>query len=322
MRKVYYIYNEKRRAFDRLHPTLWQRVRYGVRRFVTSLAVGAAAFFLLYALLGLPSDEELQTENDRLQAQLTILSHQMDDALNVLAEIQQRDDNLYRVMLQTEPISQEIRRGNFRSSGRYEELMHLASSELVVQTSQKMDILNKALYIQSKSFDELVELCRNNEEMIRCIPAIQPISNKTLKHTASGYGWRVDPIYGTKKFHGGMDFSANKGTAVYATGDGTVIKAGWETGYGNCVEINHGFGYVTRYAHLSAIDVKKGKKVVRGEVIGKVGSTGKSTGPHLHYEVMVKGSKVNPVNYYFMDLTAEEYDTMVQMAADNGNIYD
>ena len=185
-----------------------------------------------------------------------------------------------------------------------------------------MDILSKQLYIQSKSFDEVVDLCKSHDEMLKCIPAIQPVSNKDLKKTASGYGVRIDPIYKTTKFHSGMDFSANAGTPVYATGDGTVVSAGWETGYGNCIEVNHGFGYRTRYAHLSAIGVKRGQKVVRGEVIGKVGTTGKSTGPHLHYEVVVKGQKVNPVNYYFMDLSAEEYDKMVQMAANHGKVYD
>ena len=159
------------------------------------------------------------------------------------------------------------------------------SSKLVVNTTQKLDVLSKQLYIQSKSFDDVVDMCKNHDEMLKCIPAIQPISNKDLRKTASGYGTRIDPIYGTTKFHSGMDFSAHPGTDVYATGDGTVVKVGWETGYGNTIEIDHGFGYLTRYAHLQSYNTKVGKKVVRGEVIGKVGSTGKSTGPHLHYEV-------------------------------------
>ena len=158
--------------------------------------------------------------------------------------------------------------------------------------------------------------------MLECIPAIQPVSNKDLKQTASGYGTRIDPIYKTVKFHSGMDFSANVGTPVYATGNGVVRKAGWEGLYGNCIQIDHGFGYVTRYAHLSKIDVRVGQKVVRGETIGKVGTTGKSTGPHLHYEVMVKGHIVNPVNYYFMDLNADDYDRMVEIAANHGKVFD
>ncbi len=158
--------------------------------------------------------------------------------------------------------------------------------------------------------------------MLRCIPAIQPVSNKDLRKTASGYGTRIDPIYGTSKFHEGMDFSAPQGTDVYATGDGTVVQMGWQSGYGNRIVIDHGFGYQTVYAHLRDFRTKLGKKVVRGEVIGGVGSTGKSTGPHLHYEVHVKGKVVNPVNYYFMDLSAEDYDRMIQIAANHGKVLD
>ena len=153
-------------------------------------------------------------------------------------------------------------------------------------------------------------------------PCHQPVSNKNLKQTASGYGMRIDPIYKTPKFHAGMDFSANIGTPVYATGDGVVTKAGWESLYGNIIKIDHGFGYATWYAHLSAYKVRKGQKVKRGEVIGAVGNTGKSTGPHLHYEVHLKGRVQNPVNYYFMDLSAEDYDRMIDIANNHGKVFD
>ena len=191
-----------------------------------------------------------------------------------------------------DPVSPAIRQAGYGGTNRYEQLMDMANSKLVINTTQKMDVLSKQLYIQSKSFDDVVAMCKNHDQMLKCIPAIQPISNKDLRKTASGYGTRIDPIYGTTKFHAGMDFSAHPGTDVYATGDGTVVKMGWETGYGNTVEIDHGFGYRTRYAHLQEFRTKLGKKVVRGEVIAGVGSTGKSTGPHLHYEVHVKGQVV------------------------------
>ena len=194
--------------------------------------------------------------------------------------------------------------------------------DLVINTTQQMDRLSREIYIQSKSFDEVVELCKKHDDMLASIPAIQPVSNKNLKQTASGYGTRIDPIYKTVKFHAGMDFSANVGTPVYATGNGKVVKAGWEGLYGNCIDIDHGFGYVTKYAHLSKIKVRAGQQVMRGEIIGEVGSTGKSTGPHLHYEVHVKGQIVNPVNYYFMDLSADDYDKMVEIAANHGKVFD
>ncbi len=322
MRKVYYIYNPKTRTYDRIYPTVRQRVLSILRRLFVGMGLGAASFLVLFFLFGSPSEKELRIENSRLQAQYNVLSRRLDEALIVLGDIQQRDDNLYRVMMQTEPVSSAIRQSGYGGTNRYEQLMNMANAELVVNTTQKMDVLAKQLYIQSKSFDEVVELCKNNDEMLRCIPAIQPVANKDLKRTASGFGMRIDPIYKTSKFHSGMDFSANTGAPVYATGDGTVVSAKWETGYGRCIEIDHGFGYRTIYAHLHKMNVRCGQKVVRGEIIGEVGSTGKSTGPHLHYEVVVKGRKVNPVNFYFMDLSAEEYDKMLQMAANHGKVYD
>ena len=296
MRKVYYIYNPKTRTYDRIYPTVRQRAISILRRLFVGMGLGAGSFIILLFIFGSPSEKELRIENARLLAQYNVLSHRLDEALGVMQDIQQRDDNLYRVVLQADPVSDAIRKAGYGGTNRYEQLMDMANAELVMNTTQKMDMLNRQLYIQSKSFDEVVDLCKGHDEMLKCIPAIMPVSNKDLKKTASGYGTRIDPIYNTPKFHAGMDFSANIGTPVYATGDGKVIKAGWETGYGNLIQVDHGFGYVTWYAHLSKYKVRPGQKVVRGEVIGEVGNTGKSTGPHLHYEVHVKGKVQNPVN--------------------------
>ena len=322
MRKVYYIYNPKTRTYDRIYPTMRQRVMSYLRRLFVGMGLGAGSFIVLLLIFGSPSEKELRMENSRLQAQYHILSSRLDESLQVMKGLQQRDDNLYRVMMQADPVADALRTPSYNKTNRYEDLMELPSAKLVVNTTQKMDLLERQLYIQSKSFDEVLALCKKHDEMLECIPAIQPVSNKNLKQTASGYGTRIDPIYKTVKFHSGMDFSANVGTPVYATGNGVVRKAGWEGLYGNCIQIDHGFGYVTRYAHLSKIDVRVGQKVVRGETIGKVGTTGKSTGPHLHYEVMVKGQIVNPVNYYFMDLNADDYDRMVEIAANHGKVFD
>lgn len=322
MRKVYYIYNPKTRTYDRIYPTMRQRVMSYLRRLFVGMGLGAGSFIVLLLIFGSPSEKDLRMENSRLQAQYHILSSRLDESLQVMKGLQQRDDNLYRVMMQADPVADALRTPSYNKTNRYEDLMELPSAKLVVNTTQKMDLLERQLYIQSKSFDEVLALCKKHDEMLECIPAIQPVSNKDLKQTASGYGTRIDPIYKTVKFHSGMDFSANVGTPVYATGNGVVRKAGWEGLYGNCIQIDHGFGYVTRYAHLSKIDVRVGQKVVRGETIGKVGITGKSTGPHLHYEVMVKGQIVNPVNYYFMDLNADDYDRMVEIAANHGKVFD
>ena len=322
MRKVYYIYNPKTRTYDRIYPTMRQRVMSYLRRLFVGMGLGAGSFIVLLLIFGSPSEKDLRMENSRLQAQYHILSSRLDESLQVMKGLQQRDDNLYRVMMQADPVADALRTPSYNKTNRYEDLMELPSAKLVVNTTQKMDLLERQLYIQSKSFDEVLALCKKHDEMLECIPAIQPVSNKDLKQTASGYGTRIDPIYKTVKFHSGMDFSANVGTPVYATGNGVVRKAGCEGLYGDCIQIDHGFGYVTRYAHLSKIDVRVGQKVVRGETIGKVGTTGKSTGPHLHYEVMVKGQIVNPVNYYFMDLNADDYDRMVEIAANHGKVFD
>lgn len=322
MRKVYYIYNPKTRTYDRIYPTIRQRMLSYVRRLMLGIGLGAGSFLLLLFIFGSPSEKDLRTENARLQAQYNILSHRLNEALEVMKRLQQRDDNLYRFIMQADPVADGLRTASYGETNRYEELTDMANAELVVNTTQKMDLLARQIYVQSKSFDEVVDLCKQHDEMLTCIPAIQPVANKNLKQTASGYGMRIDPIYKTLKFHSGMDFSANVGTPVYVTGNGKVVQAGWNGLYGKCIVIDHGFGYTTRYAHLNKISVKVGQQVKRGETIGEVGSTGKSTGPHLHYEVHVKGQVVNPVNYYFMDLTADEYDRMVEMAANHGKVYD
>lgn len=322
MRKVYYIYNPKTRTYDRVYPTVRQRMMNFLRQLFVGMGLGAASFIMLIWIFGSPSEKELRIENSKLVAQYNVLSKRLDEALGVMKDIQQRDDNLYRVVLQADPIADAVRAAGYGGTNRYEELMDMANADLVVNTTQKMDFLDRQLYIQSQSFDEVVNLFKQNDDMLKCIPAIQPVSNKDLKKTASGYGMRIDPIYKTSKFHEGMDFSASTGTPIYATGNGTVTKAGWQSGYGRVVVINHGYGYETLYAHMNKIDVRKGQKVVRGEVIGEVGNTGKSTGPHLHYEVHVKGRVVNPVNYYFMDLSADDFDRMIQMAENHGNVLD
>ena len=319
MRKVYYKYNPKTQAYDRIYPTFKHRDITALRRFFANAGVAAVILIMIF---GLPSEKELKSENSRLLSQYKLMSRELDNALAVLEDIRMRDDNLYRVMFNADPIPEDVRQFDFAGTARYDSLESMDNARLVIATTAKLDLLKRQLYVQSNSFDEIVQMYRGKDEMYKCIPAIQPVANKNLKQMASGYGNRIDPIYGTVRYHAGMDFSAAVGTDIYATGDGTVEDAGWESGYGNCVVINHGYGYKTRYAHMSRIGVRRGEKVIRGQVIGAVGNTGKSTGPHLHYEVIVKGRTVNPVNYYYMDLTPEEYDEMIKVAETRGNMMD
>ena len=323
MKKVYYEYDTSRHVFKRIFPTVGQRIRTYLVWALSTLLLGAASFAVFYLLIPHPSDvESLREENHRLQSQYQVLSHQVNDALEVLHGMEQRDDNLYRALLEADPVSEHVRQAGYSGTNRYAELMDMSNAELVVSISQRVDLLEKKLYIQSKSFDDVVNLYRDNEKRIDCIPSIMPVANKDLKRTASGYGYRMDPVYHVRKFHSGMDFTCPKGTPVYATGNGRVTYAKWMTGYGNCIKIDHGYGYVTLYAHMSKIDVKVGQVVSRGETIGRSGSTGKSTGPHVHYEVILNNANVNPVNYYFMDLNEEEYDEMIRMSETQGRVYD
>jgi murein DD-endopeptidase MepM/ murein hydrolase activator NlpD len=324
MRKKYYIFNPDTKTYEPVTPNPAQRFFTGLSRALLFIALGAGTFLLFHFFIDKPSVEELENENSQILAQYRILSKRLDDATLVLQDIQQRDDNLYRVMLDAEPISADVRNAGYGGTNRYDELLKMDNSELLVETTQKIDLLEKQLYMQIKSFDEIVALDKDSKIRLRHTPAIQPIANRDLKRTASGYGYRIDPVYNVRTFHKGMDFSCDKKTPVYATADGVIESAKWMSGYGYTVVIDHGYGYKTLYAHLldKKFLVKKGQQVVRGEQIALSGNSGKSTGPHLHYEVIVKGNHVNPINYYFMDLDADGYDQMLQMAENHGKIYD
>lgn len=321
-RKTYYLYNPNTLSYERVYPTAKERFFGLLRHLSIGLAIGVAAFFVMLYWIPSPMESRMQKENKLLQTQYEVLSLRLNEAQDVLEDIQQRDENLYRAIFQAESIPESIRKSGFGGSNRYEHLTMLSNPELVVSTTQKMDMLDKQLYIQSNSLEELINLGKSQEERLKCIPAIQPISNKDLRRTASGYGFRIDPIYRTPKFHSGMDFSAKVGTEIYATGDGKVVYAAWKQGYGNCIVIDHGYGYQTLYGHMSKYNARVGQQIKRGEVIGYVGNTGKSTGPHLHYEVIVHGQHDNPSKYYFMDLTPEEYDQMIQIAENHGQVMD
>ncbi|MCC8172752.1 MAG: peptidoglycan DD-metalloendopeptidase family protein [Parabacteroides sp.] len=321
-RKTYYLYNPSTLSYERVYPTAKERFFGLLRHLSIGIAIGVAAFFVMLYWIPSPMESRMQKENKLLQTQYEVLSLRLNEAQEVLDDIQQRDENLYRAIFQAESIPESIRKSGFGGSNRYEHLTMLSNPELVVSTTQKMDMLDKQLYIQSNSLEELINLGKSQEERLKCIPAIQPISNKDLRRTASGYGFRIDPIYRTPKFHSGMDFSAKVGTEIYATGDGKVVYAAWKQGYGNCIIIDHGYGYQTLYSHMSKYNARVGQQIKRGEVIGYVGNTGKSTGPHLHYEVIVHGQHDNPSKYYFMDLTPEEYDQMIQIAENHGQVMD
>jgi murein DD-endopeptidase MepM/ murein hydrolase activator NlpD len=231
-------------------------------------------------------------------------------------QIKERDDNIYRLIFGAEPIPESYREAGFGGVNRYKELEGYNESELVIKTAEKIDKLLKQLDVQWKSYEEVILLAEEKEDFLASIPAISPVADKDLTRFASGYGYRIHPIYRTKKMHTGIDLTAPIGTEVYATGNGKVTGAGYTLGgFGLRVIIDHGFGYKTLYAHLSSVSVKEGKEVKRGELIGTIGSTGRSTAPHLHYEVRKNNQTENPVNYYSNDLTPEQYEEILTVSS-------
>ncbi|MBP7965142.1 MAG: M23 family metallopeptidase [Paludibacteraceae bacterium] len=321
-RKIKFHFNPETLSYEKVQTTLYGVLKTVGLHLLTSLFSGAIFFFIFIWLVESPEEKRLSSENARMKVQYKVMERRMSDLQGILSDLQQRDDNLYRVVFQADPIPYEVRRSSMGNKNRYEEFSDMSNARLLSETAQHIDDLSKQTYIQSQSYDELVKLAKENKLRLEHIPAIQPILNKDLRRVASGFGIRIDPIYRRPKMHQGMDFTAPIGTDIYSTGNGLVVQAGWQQGYGNAVKINHGFGYETLYGHMHKVNVRKGQRVNRGDAIGKVGNTGKSTGPHLHYEVRYQGKPVNPQNYYFLDLSPEQYDEMVQLSQNAGQVFD
>lgn len=324
MSKVKYRYNPETLSYDKIYKGFKYYIsRASIYLLFISL-VAMLTYFIYPYVFQSPLEMRLERENQQLLTQYDIMNKKLDQLELVLEDVELRDENIYRTIFQADSIPSSIRRAGFGGVNRYRHLEDMDNADLVISTAKRLDIVMKQLYVQSTSFDEVISLAMRKEEMLRCQPAIMPISNTDLKRTASGWGYRIHPIYKVPKFHEGMDFSAPIGTDVYATGEGVVTKITDEkTGYGKRIEIDHGFNYTTLYAHLDRFNVKVGQKVKRGDVIGFVGNTGGSTAPHLHYEVHVKGRKVNPQHYYFKeDLTAEQYERMINISSNSNQTFD
>jgi murein DD-endopeptidase MepM/ murein hydrolase activator NlpD len=323
MAKKKYRFNPDSLTYEEHGVSLKERLTRFVALFSSSLAFSIVLVIIIVNFFDTPSSKAVKRENQRLITQYKLMQKELATVDKVLEDLQQRDDNIYRVIFETEPIPSSIRKAGFGGANKYAHLENMNNSELVINTARKLDILAKETYIQSKSYDEVLKLALEKEKMFAAIPSIQPVSNRDLKKTASGWGYRIHPIYKIRKFHYGMDFTASTGTEVYVTGDGSVSEVTSEhSGYGKMITIDHGYGYSTLYGHLSRFNVTPGQKVKRGEVIGFVGSTGTSTSPHLHYEVHKNGEPVNPQFFYFMDLTPQEYEKMIAISSNMGQSFD
>ena len=316
MAKVKFYYDSDTLSYQRITVKKGTKIKNGLLFMAAVFLVSFLGFVGFSYVVKSPSQLEQERELENLKLHFELLSKRIDQGTGVLKEIQERDDNIYRVYFEAEPISKEERMAGFGGINRYKSLDGFENSVMIKEVTKKIDVLSKQLVVQSKSLDEIIEMAKNKKEMLASIPAIQPVSNKELKRMASGFGYRIHPIYKTRKYHWGMDFSAPKGTPIYATGNGKIEKVKRSNrGLGNYVKINHGFGYKTIYGHMQSYVVRKSQNVKRGDLIGYIGSSGTSTAPHLHYEVVKDNKKVNPIYYYFNDLTPEEYDLMLDMAS-------
>ncbi len=324
MSKVKYRFNTKSLTYEKVSVTFkewfWRILSY----LAIGLVFATITIILSRKLLPSPYEKKQNREIEALQLQYDLLQKKMNEAEVVLKDLEDRDDNIYRTIFESEPIPKSVRYGGSGGSNKYGAFENYDNADILTSTTERLDRLTKQLYIQSKSFDEVVQLAKTKAKLIASIPAIMPINQKDLAHAVtSGFGWRIHPIYKTQEFHPGMDFAAEQGTPIYATGDGVVETAdNLAQGYGNHVVINHGFGYESLYGHMSRIKARIGQKVLRGELIGYVGSTGLSTAPHVHYEVIRNGEKVNPISFYYNDLSPQQYQQMVELSKKTSQSFD
>lgn len=310
-----FIYNPQLLDYEEYKPSRGKRLRNLLVYLFTAGLIGYAVMALIQHTVGTPKERMQAREIEFLQLQYDIINNKIKNIDNQLGEMQDRDDNIYRMIFEAEPIPTAVRKAGYGGSNRYLTMDGYDNSAIVKETAQKVDVLESQLSVQSKSFDEVYEMVANKAQMLRCIPAIMPVKDVDIYRISSHFGYRTDPFYKVQKLHGGIDFSGPMGTKIYCTGDGVVEQVALgSNGYGNYILVNHGYGYKTRYAHLQKALVKKGQKVTRGENIALMGNTGKSTAPHLHYEVIKNDKAINPVDFFFDDLTPEEYETILELS--------
>lgn len=316
MSKVKYYYDSESLSYRKIERKKRKTFAYISLFIFASFLFSFLIIFIANLYIESPKEKALKRELQNAQLQFELLNKKVDEAETVLANVADRDNNIYRVYFEANPIPDEQRKAGFGGINRYKNLEGFDNSKLIIESNKRIDILQKQIVVQSKSLDEITVLAEEKEKLLAAIPAIQPVNNEDLRRMASGYGMRSDPFTKIRKMHWGMDFSAPRGTPVYASGDGVVKRAdAGSSGYGKHIRIDHGFGYVSLYAHLYKYNIKRNQKVKRGDLIGFVGSTGRSQAPHLHYEIFKDGKRINPINFYYGSLTAEEFSKLLEHAS-------
>jgi murein DD-endopeptidase MepM/ murein hydrolase activator NlpD len=323
MKKIKYYYNTNTLRYEKLEVPLRVKLLRIFGFVAAALVTAGLISYVAFQFIGSPKEKILQQQNENLKDKYTDLSNQVQSIQQQMKELEKRDNDVYRAIFEATPIPDSARAKEIEIKKEIASVLSIKDNQLVSAIMTTLNNLSSRILVQKKSYDEVDELVKNKEQLLSHTPAIQPVSNKDLNRVASGYGYRIDPVYKTTKFHAGLDFSAPQGTPIYATADGTVTTSGNSgNGYGNHVIINHGYGYETLFGHMVRVKARAGQTVKRGEVIGWVGSTGKSTGPHCHYEVHKNGEKINPIYFFFNDLSPEQFDMLLKKAAASNQSFD
>jgi len=323
MRKIKYYYNTHTLRFEKLERPLRVRLLQVFGFIAASIVTGIIIFAIAFQYIDSPKEKLLRQQNEDLKEGYAVIEERIKQLELKMGEITNRDNTVYRSIFEADPIADSARVKDMEQKKEVQLVQRMGSTNLLHTIIDQLNNLSLRIAYQDKSFNELIEMVNNKAKLLAAIPAIQPVSNKQLSRIASGFGFRIDPIYKTRKSHMGLDFAAPSGTPIYATADGIVKFSGFSpNGYGNHVVINHGFGYETLYGHMVRVSATQGQQVKRGQVIGYVGSTGKSTGPHLHYEVHKSGVQVDPINFFYNDLTPAQFDRLLKMAAANNQSLD
>jgi len=318
MKKIKYFFNTHTLRFEKIEVPLKVRLLQTIGFIIASIAVGVLFVAILFKFIDSPKERLLRQQNTAYKESYAVLQERMKQLELQMVELEQRDNEVYRSIFEATPIPDSARVKEMLAKNEIRLIQSLSNSALIENMRNQLNNLSLRMSFQGQSFAEIKTMVKNKEKLLRAIPAIQPLSNKNLKRLSAGFGYRIDPVYKDFRLHAGLDFSAPTGTPIYATSDGVVQIAGFSTdGYGNKVVINHGYGFQTLYGHMVRVKARVGQSVKRGEVIGYVGSTGKSTGSHLHYEVIKRGAKVDPVYYFFNDLTPAQFDRLLKEAAAN-----
>lgn len=322
-KRIKYFYNTNTLKYEKVELSLTRRILRVLGYLASVMVFASIVMIIAYTYIDSPKEKRLKREIEQLDLQYEMLNERLKIMDVVMEDLTDRDNNIYRVIFEADPIPTDVRKGRYGGVNKYKALENYDYADVVLESAKKLDRVAKQMYVQSKSYDELLKEVKNKSKLLASIPAIQPIPNKNLKAMASGYGYRIHPIYKTSKMHTGMDFTAKIGTPIYATGDGYVsIADNSGRGYGNHVVLSHGYGYQTLYGHMSRIKCRRGQSVKRGEIIGFVGNTGTSTAPHCHYEVRKNGKPINPINFYYNDLSPREYQQMLDISARANQSFD